>query len=138
MTCLGFLKPSLVGMRTRMGKPYFGGRTSPSYLKVSCVCGCSAVAISMELEYPSAQVKCTYLARVSAPIRRRNSRSGVPVHFPIALQPSDAEESGNLRLLGQRVEAIERPWPFIVALPTWLVPANAPGYPAGNWRLVKG
>src|ERR1700730_19218702 len=38
MTCLGFLKPSLVGMRTRMGKPYFGGRISPSYLKVSCVC----------------------------------------------------------------------------------------------------
>src|SRR4030081_1088408 len=88
MTCLGFLKPSLVGMRTRMGKPYFGGRTSPSYLKVSCVCGCSAVAISIELEYPSAQVKCTYFARVSAPIRRRNSGSGGPVHFPIALQPS--------------------------------------------------
>jgi hypothetical protein len=33
-----------------MGKPYFGGRISPSYLKVSCVCGCSAVGMSIELE----------------------------------------------------------------------------------------
>src|SRR5260370_14326100 len=42
MMCLGFLKPSLVAMRTRIGKPYFGGKICPSYLKVSCVCGCSA------------------------------------------------------------------------------------------------
>src|SRR2546429_1629092 len=101
MTCLGFLKPSLVGMRTRMGKPYFGGKISPSYLKVSCVCGCNAVAISMELEYPSAQVKCTYFDRVSAPIRRRNSRSGVPVHCPIALQPSTQTTRGIVVFCGR-------------------------------------
>ena len=43
-------EPSLVEMRTRMGKPVFRRQDFPSYLKVSCVCGCSAVAISMELE----------------------------------------------------------------------------------------
>src|SRR5262249_35061413 len=88
ITCFGFLKPSLVGMRTFIGNPYLRGRISPSNLKVIWVCGCSAVDMSIEVESPSAQRNQTYFARVSAPTRLRNSRSGVPVHLPIALQPS--------------------------------------------------
>lgn len=45
--CLGFLKPSFVGMRSFMGKPYFAGRIWSAKRKVSSVCGCSAVAMSM-------------------------------------------------------------------------------------------
>src|SRR5262245_40952539 len=88
ITCLGFLKPSLVGIRTFIGNPYFGGRISPSYLNVIWVCGCSAVAMSIDVEYPSAQRNQTYLALVSAPTRRRNSENRTPDHLPIALQPS--------------------------------------------------
>src|SRR5215813_3737756 len=50
ITYFGFLKPSLVGIRTLMGKPYLRGRISPSNLKVICVCGCNAVAMSIEVE----------------------------------------------------------------------------------------
>src|ERR1043165_1001583 len=49
MMCFGFLKPSLVGIRSFMGKPYFGGRIWPPYLKASSVCGCSAVAMSIDV-----------------------------------------------------------------------------------------
>ena len=45
--CLGFLKPSLVGMRSFIGKPYLGGSSWSAKRKVSRVCGCSAVAMSM-------------------------------------------------------------------------------------------
>src|SRR6266436_5540084 len=36
----GFLKPSLVGMRSLSGYPYFGARVSSEILKVRNVCGC--------------------------------------------------------------------------------------------------
>jgi len=50
ITCFGFLKPSLVGMRTFMGNPNLTGKISPSNRNVIWVCGCSAVAMSMEVE----------------------------------------------------------------------------------------
>src|SRR5215472_4997911 len=50
ITYFGFLKPSLVGIRTFIGKPYLRGRISPSNLKAIWVCGCSAVGMSIEVE----------------------------------------------------------------------------------------
>jgi hypothetical protein len=49
--CFGFLKPSLVGIRSFIGKPYLRGSTPPSNQNVSCVCGCSAVGMSMLVIY---------------------------------------------------------------------------------------
>ncbi|MNC91831.1 hypothetical protein D3C83_81600 [compost metagenome] len=49
-TCFGFLKPSLVGTLSFIGKPYCGGRTRSANRNVSWVCGCSAVGMSMLLE----------------------------------------------------------------------------------------
>ena len=46
VTCLGFLKPSLVGMRTLIGKPYLRGSVSPANCSDICVCGCSAGGMS--------------------------------------------------------------------------------------------
>src|SRR5258705_210406 len=51
MMCFGFLKPSLVGMRSFIGKPYMGGRISSAKRKVSSVCGCRAVAMSPLLTF---------------------------------------------------------------------------------------
>src|ERR1700730_4757683 len=42
--CFGFLKPSLVKIRSFIGKPYLRGSTSPSNQKVSCVWGATRLA----------------------------------------------------------------------------------------------
>ena len=43
----GFLKPSLVAVRSRSGKPYGSAMGSRAYLVARIVCGCSAVGMSM-------------------------------------------------------------------------------------------
>src|SRR5207237_10792886 len=66
---LALLDPSLVGIRSRTGAPDSGARGCPSKSSARIVCGCSALAMSMLVEYPSKHLKLTKGARRSAPIR---------------------------------------------------------------------
>ena len=109
---LGILNPSLVGMRN-----FIENRTRPQNLineaERQQVCGCSAVGMSMLVEYLSAHLNPTYFAVRSAPMRCRKSLKRTPLHLPIALQLPRRCDAYLRDLRLQRVELGQRPRPLL-------------------------
>src|SRR5882762_6528492 len=66
---LGALESELGGDSQAYRAPHSGARGCPSKSSARIVCGCSALAMSRLLEYPSKHLKLTKGARRSAPIR---------------------------------------------------------------------
>src|ERR1700710_1737167 len=120
---LWILYPSLVGMRTLIGKPYFGGSNCPSYMTVRSVCACNLVDMSMLFQYLSAQCSDTYFAVVSAPARLSKLAKRATPSADRA--PSfDADMVRSPASLWQRAQFVERPCTFAVRKAAHLEPVR--------------